>query len=262
LFEDGLASRGQLAVGYAMREAFVEFQRLCEDRVRQDNFNFGINSIYVPNPVLTETPEWCLIAMEPSLSGMLPEFFQRRIDNGFLNFLWSEGDFILHYCAYTFLCKGRFKYHFTDISKGAMNTGIANSKRRERYANWIAIIKDELRLFEAPCLIGVGGQASDFLRKYDFPILGSIMHYSQNNNARFRDYYLRYPNASMANGIHKGIKTFTEGLLDRLNYEAGLKRSILDRVFNEELPAWKKGMFISYADSFSDILSHNSRFKT
>jgi hypothetical protein len=232
-------------------QPFVAFRRLCEDRVNQDNSDFGINSFYLPNPIFTHAPEWCLVAMEPSLGGMSPEDFQNQVNRGFLNFLWSEGDFILHYCAFAFLCKEAFRYHITDISKGAMNTAVANSQRVERYDNWLVILQQELTLLDNPRLIAIGSRASDFLRKRNFPLSFSIMHYSQNNNARFRDYYRQHPNTSIANAIHVKLRDFAAGLLNTLNYDSGLEHSILSRLFNAELSEWKKGLFLSYMDSFS-----------
>jgi hypothetical protein len=232
-------------------QPFVAFRRLCEDRVRQDNSAFGIDSFYLPNPLITEKPEWCLIAMEPSLGGMSAEDFQRQLNRGFLNFLWSDGDFILHYCAFTFLCSEVFGYHITDISKGAMNTMAANSQRADRYDNWLMILKRELMLLDNPRLIAIGSRASDFLHRKNFSLSSAVMHYSQNNSARFRDYYLQHPNTSMATAIHTRLRDFAAELLNTLNYDSGLKQSILSRLFRDELSVWKKGLFLSYADSFS-----------
>lgn len=217
----------------------------------RDNNDFGITSFYLPNPLITDTPKWCLIAMEPSLGGMSPEEFQSQVNRGFLNFLWSEGDFILHYCAFTYLCREAFDYHITDISKGAMNTAVANSQRTERYDNWLIILKHELRLLDNPDLIAIGSRASDFLRKKNFSLKCSVMHYSQNNSARFRDFYLQHPNKSVADDVHTKLRDFATGLLNTLNYDSGLKRSILSRLFTVELSVWKRGLLLSYMDRFA-----------
>ncbi len=232
-------------------QPFVAFRKLCEDRVGRDNIDFGITSFFLPNPFFTNTPTWCLVAMEPSLGGMSPETFQAQLDRGFLNFLWSEGDFILHYCAFTFLCRQAFDYHITDISKGAMNTAVANSQRAERYENWLVLLKHELKLLDNPTLVAIGSRANDFLRKKNFVVDRSVMHYSQNNSARFRDYYLNHPDNSVATTVHSTLKDFSAGLLDSLNYSSDLRDSILSRLFNAELSVWKKGLFLSYMDSFT-----------
>jgi hypothetical protein len=233
----------------------VAIRKLCEYRVRQDNQVFGITSFYLPNPFFTNAPKWCLVAMEPSLGGMTPEKFQSELNRGFLNFLWSEGDFILHYCAFTFLCSQSFDYHITDISKGAMKTAVANSRRSERYDNWLALLKHELRLLNNPRLIAIGSRADAFLRKKNFVVDRSIMHYSQNNSVRFRDYYLQHPNNSVADAVHTKLRDFSAGLLDLVIDNSGLKDSILSRLFNVELSVWKKGLFLSYMDAFSTTRS-------
>lgn len=229
----------------------VAIRKLCEDRVAQDNKDFCITSFYLPNPFFTVAPEWCLAAMEPSLGGMTPEVFQSQLNRGFLNFLWSEGDFILHYCAFTFLCREAFNYHITDISKGAMNTKVANSRRSERYGNWLTLLKHELRLLDNPRLIAIGSSAGDFLRRKNFAVDASIMHYSQNNSARFRDYYLQHPNKTVADKVHTKLRDFSVGLLDSLNYDSGLRASTLSKLFNSQLTVWKRGLFLSYMDAFS-----------
>ncbi len=225
-------------------------RKLCEDRVNQDNSQFGICSIYLPNPVFTDTPEYCLIAMEPSLGGMSPEMFHEWVNRGFLNFLYSEGDFILHYCAYTFLCNGSFGYHITDISKGAMKTEVANSQRTKRYGNWLGILKQELMFFKCPRRIAIGSHARDFLTKNNFSLVSSVIHYSQNNSARFRDYYAKHPDQTLTT-IHIKLREFATGLLNDLNYDSSLKHSILKKLFNNELSIWKKGLFLMYMDRFS-----------
>jgi hypothetical protein len=229
----------------------VAIRKLCEDRVPQDNEDFGITSFYLPNPFFTDAPKWCLVAMEPSLGGMTPEEFQLQLDRGFLNFLWSEGDFILHYCAFTFLCGQSFDYHITDISKGAMKTAVANSRRSERYGNWLALLKNELRLLNNPRLIAIGSSAGDYLRRKNFVVDASIMHYSQQNSFRFRDYYLQHPNNFLADDVHTRLRKFSAGLLNTLNYHSSLRDFILSRLFNAELSVWKKGLFLSYMDAFS-----------
>jgi hypothetical protein len=229
----------------------VAFRRLCEERVKQDNSDFGINSFYLPNPLFTHAPKWCLVAMEPSLGGMSPEDFQKQLNHGFLNFLWSEGDFILHYCAFTFLCKEAFAYHITDISKGAMNTAMAHSQRAKRYDNWLVILKHELTLLKNPRLIAIGYRARDFLRQRNFSLSCSVLHYSQNNNVRFSDYYRQHPNTSIAKALHTKLRDFAAGLLNTLHYDSELRHAILSRLFNKELSDWKKGLFLSYMDSFS-----------
>ena len=47
-----------------------------------------------------------------------------------------------------------------------------------------------MKFFNNPKLIGIGRTATEFLTKGNFKPITSVMHYSQNNCGRFRDYYL------------------------------------------------------------------------
>lgn len=115
--------------------SFNDLADVFKAQVAHDNKTFGIESIYLPNPRLTpDDPNYCLVAMEPSLAGMTASAFRDWVNRGYLNFVYYETDLILHYCAYNYLCDKHFKYHVTDISKGAMNTRLAVQHRNRRYA--------------------------------------------------------------------------------------------------------------------------------
>ncbi|MGH9941059.1 MAG: hypothetical protein ACRD9R_01725, partial [Pyrinomonadaceae bacterium] len=131
-------------------QSFDELQKLFKARVELDNAQFGIKSLYLPNPIFTPTQKYCLIAMEPSWVD------QDRISRGFKNFVGGEGDSILQDCAYTFLCHDSFDYHITDISKGAVRTEEAKVKRNIRRANWLSLLKQELEFFGNPSVITIG----------------------------------------------------------------------------------------------------------
>lgn len=150
-----------------------------EEQVVSDNKKFQIQSIYLPNPTFTINPRTCLVAMEPSLGRMSSEEFQVWVNRGFKNFLLSEGDFILHYCAFHFLCNNSFDYQITDISKGAMTTKLANQQRKDRYSCWMDLLKLELEFLGKPKIIAVGSVTKNFLQDIGWQLQGSILHYSQ-----------------------------------------------------------------------------------
>ena len=239
-------------------KSFKELDLQCQARVGEDNGKFGINSIYLPNPVLfTQSPTYCFIGMEPSLSGNTPEAFQGLVNRGFQNFLCSEGDFTLHYCAFHFLCFGSFDYHITDISKGAMNTGIANDFRKERWADWLTILQQELMFLNASRLIAIGSVSKKFMETNGFSLACSITHYSQNNSGYFSRCYENLQESLPAN-LHRTLKEFADNLLDSLNYPKALKAEILSNIFNKELTPWKQGRFLNYRDTFSVIANSNA----
>lgn len=234
----------------------IRLDNLFRERVNEDNAQFNLDSIFIPNFVHTLKPKYCLVAMEPSLAGKTPEEFQGWINRGFHNFIYSEGDFILQYCAYKYLCNESFDYHITDISKGAMNTKIAGRQRNIRYSAWLKVFRHEIEFFGTPDLIGVGRAASEFLHKNELKTVLSVMHYSQNNCVRFRDYYLQHSMQRMPANIHLQIKDFAENLLNQIITDKKLKEFILSRIFRNEFSDWKKGLFLHYRNVFPSIDKH------
>src|SRR5947209_697167 len=119
-----------MRVSKELIESIDDLNALFKAQVDRDNQQFGIESVYLPNPIFTKTPKYCLVAMEPSLGGMTVEAFRARVEQGFKNFLYYECDFILHYCAHNYLCRETYNYLITDISKGAMRVAVAGAQRR------------------------------------------------------------------------------------------------------------------------------------
>ena len=233
-------------------QSLDDLHRLCENQVARDNIQFGLEpaSLYLPNPIFTLTPKYCLIAMEPSLVE------KALVDQGYKNFVGCGGNGILQYCAYTFLCHESFDYQITDISKGTMKTDIADNWRNIRYTNWLSILKQELEFFGNPSLVAIGSKAKNFLTKKDFELCCSLMHYSQRNNKQFRDYYEQHTKKYLADGIHIRLKEFVTKMMEKLNYTSEMKAFVLTGQLNDELPIWKRGMFLYYMDEFSKIATH------
>jgi hypothetical protein len=225
--------------------------QLFQSQVERDNIQFDIQSVYIPNPIFTVTPKYCLIAMEPSMGRITPKEFQAQVNQGFKNFLYSEMDFILHYCAYTFLCDKSFAYQITDISKGAMKTKIASIQRKMRYANWLEILKQELEFFGNPRLATIGYSAKYFVGNKGLKEQFSLTHFSPQNSRIFRLYYERHSKKSLVDDIHVVLKEFATNILGAQNYGAELKTRILGRLFKNELSVWKRGLFLNYMDQFS-----------
>jgi len=114
-----------------------------------------LNVVRTGRHITCLTPDFCLIAMEPSVKTGL-EDARRDIQQGYRNFPHSEEDFILHYCAYSYFCDNDFRYYITDISKGAMTTNDARRFRQDRYRNRLPLLQHELRLLGNPSTIANG----------------------------------------------------------------------------------------------------------
>ena len=149
-----------------------------KEQVEKDNEDFGIKSCFLANIAPKVPVDYVLIAMEPSLPA--------NIDS-IKNFAVSVEDFILHFCAKEYLCKGECErtYHITDLSKGAMLVSDASSSpalRYERYKRWYPLLCEEIKLVARPNapIIPVGYVVRDFLTVQKMSDLkDEILHYSQ-----------------------------------------------------------------------------------
>lgn len=185
------------------------------------------------------------------------------IKKGKRNFLSSEEDFILHYCAYKFLCEGGFSYHLTDISKGLLTSGEANRKRESRYRGWFPLLEQELELLGNPTLIAVGKGTYDHLKDVlpKRAIENYVWHYSWMTSGCIKRWYQGNgqqdcPLDSLDN-VEDELERFAKILLDHIEYP--LKEECLKKVFSKSMPDWKKRLFIYYQKKFSVIEAKNSR---
>ncbi|HKJ32896.1 MAG TPA: hypothetical protein VKA34_13760 [Balneolales bacterium] len=140
-------------------------------------------NVCVPNPRPIAPVDYVFICMEPSFGKWAKSnsMAESKIADGFLNFLNSMEDFLLHYCANTYLCNDGEHYHITDISKGAMLVKNANIDRNKRYDKWYPVLREELELVAKPGarIITVGRKVSEFLNRKSFEIsFTNIIHYS------------------------------------------------------------------------------------
>ncbi len=224
-----------------------------QQRVLQDVKDFGIDSVYIPNPIFTEKPLFALIGMESATGGKGVKEVAKNVNEGFKNFLTSEQDFILHYCAYTYLCKGQFQYLITDISKGAMLTKLASKYRHRRYQAWCPLLKEELSAFSRPPIaIAIGIGTRHQLNKLGFPVEHYVRHYS----SQLSGYYnTRAPEDWQADTVHISLKDFARKLLGLkdVGYTDDMQKRKLDKVFTRHLSRWKHGLLAEYTKVFKDI---------
>ena len=173
-------------------EQYAALEGKFKEQVEKDNEDLGIESCFLAN-VAPKTPvDYVLVAMEPSRPA--------NIDS-IKNFAVSVEDFILHFCAKEYLCKGECErtYHITDLSKGAMRVTDASSSpalRYERYKRWYPLLCEEIKLVARPNapIIPVGHVVRDFLTVQKMSDLkDEILHYSQSAGPHRTKMPKRYP---------------------------------------------------------------------
>jgi len=140
-------------------------------------------TIFLPNMEPKKPADFIFICMEPSIGGWARTIEEGKIkvDAGFRNFTSSIEDFILHFCVQRYLCKTNQTYHFTDVSKGAMPTELANRARPDRYKRWHELLLREMDLVaeKDAKVFAVGKAVADYLNKSRFPHNPQrIIHYS------------------------------------------------------------------------------------
>jgi hypothetical protein len=167
-----------------------EFKNQCRDDKANPDL-FLEESKYLSVPYLSENPKFILIALEPGFGKV--EFLKE------IDFMGSIKNFLLHYCVCKYLCNGEFDYHFTDISKSAMKSKIANNKgmRNKIYPNWYPLLKKEIFILSnslssiVPRIIPLGPEVCKYLKKGEiiFNISDVVYHYGKNNDKIFKPYY-------------------------------------------------------------------------
>lgn len=139
--------------------------------------------VFLPNPAPSTQVDHVLICMEPSLGrwAQTKDEAVARVEDGFLNFLSSLEDFILHFAARRYLCRPDEDYFVTDFSKGAMLVQDAHVDRLARYNRWFPLLREELDLVARPgaTFITVGRPVSEQLKRRGYPSeFTRIIHYS------------------------------------------------------------------------------------
>lgn len=140
-------------------------------------------AIFLPNIEPKKPADFIFICMEPSIGHWARSIAEgkMKVNAGFRNFTASIEVMVLHFCVQKYLCKTNQTYHFTDISKGAMTTKLANVDRTERYRRWHELLLSELDLVAAPNakIFAVGKAVADYLEESKFPgHVNRIIHYS------------------------------------------------------------------------------------
>lgn len=230
----------------------IEFRK----RIELDKTQFGIESAYLPIPHICDKPEFCFVAMEPSLGKASVESTRTNVERGYVNFLRAEVAYILHYCAYTYLCGSTFSYYLTDLSKGAMKTIMAARERDERYLNWVDLLRSELSLLGQPMVVAVGDKVEEQLRKFKIDFVYTIPHYSWSNSHKvkrvYTNYEQEYPLSSIA-GIQNKLSEFRAKLLDQIKYPDVLKKEEINIPIRIANAIWKQRLFLVYRAQFKEI---------
>ncbi|MDA3779183.1 MAG: hypothetical protein PF487_02955, partial [Bacteroidales bacterium] len=201
-------------------------------------------------PKFCMNPKYLLVSMEPSKK---PE---EKLPKGILNFLNSIDDFILHYCAFYYLCGGNFDYNITDISKGAMPVEIAR-KLPGRYEDWFNLLKDEIEIYNNPKIIAIGkSEAGMFLKNKDLVEDKNILYHFSNGGVRVhvQNYYNKnlkekYPLDSAP--TMKELSEFTKKILNYNDYFLN-EDKILNKM-SRELHDQEKMLFLYYKSKFLEI---------
>ena len=221
-------------------EQYATLEYKFKEQVKKDNEDCGIESCFLANVAPKAPVDYILVAMEPSRPANIANI---------KNFAVSIEDFILHFCAKEYLCKGTPTYHITDLSKGAMRVSDASSSpalRYERYKRWYSLLCEEIKLVARPnaVVIAIGTPVERFLRKQQClgQLAGRILHYSWSasryrprKSKRYPEQFSEFEKTVNMSHIEKTVRRVMEGAelgpsepektLKRLQNGSGLTKS-------------------------------------
>jgi hypothetical protein len=166
-----------MGIDEGFRVAYRELETRMKARAEDDG------DVFLPNPEPLGPVEYVFVCMEPSLGRWARSADEARskVEAGFLNFISSVEDFILHFCIRQYLCEPTQRYHITDLSKGAMLVKRAGVARAQRYDRWYRLLEEELDLVATPeaRIFAVGNAVAHHLKRRAFPRpFTKVIHYS------------------------------------------------------------------------------------
>ncbi len=204
--------------------------------------------------------DFVFIGMEPSLGkwGKNDLIADAKIKAGFTNFAYSLEDFILHFCIKIYLCNNGPTYYLTDVSKGAMLVSSADKNRKQRYSEWLPLLKEELNIVSKPStkLISIGKDPFDFLLKNEIPN-EYILHYSP-RTLKSRGKYVA--NRTNEYSLFKDTVTMEDIILvakdviEKCNMDDSLSSEILGKLqAKQKLTDNQKQLIFYYKTRFKEL---------
>jgi hypothetical protein len=217
--------------------------------------------VFLPNPEPSGTVEYVLICMEPSLGSWARTADQARsrVEAGFRNFLFSIGDFILHFCIRRYLCGPGERYYITDFSKGAMLVEHAGLGRVQRYDRWFALLQEEIDLCASPNagIVAVGKVVSQHLalRGFRRPFT-RVMHYSgQAGRARSAGVVGREDSFRAFSGLIslKDVVATAEDVITAAHVPSKIRDDTLLRLAKSKLTTSRQQLIFNYKNAFESM---------
>ena len=217
--------------------------------------------VYLPNLMPTQNVDYIFIAMEPSLEGWAKdeEDGNRRIGEGFRNFILTWEDFLFRYCITNYLSPS---YYVTDVSQAAMRVRDADRWRESVYPRWVKLLREEIEIVgNANCrLVFVGSKVEKFLKPgfSGRQVAKTLLHYSK-TAARYRKAFpRRYPKefGRFKKGLScTTILDFAKEFLQRSEVPAQIADWVLNglRFANAKLTESRKELMFTYYKEFQDI---------
>jgi hypothetical protein len=247
----------------SFEEEYSKLEEKFRKKVEKDNVVAGNeNIIYLPP--FTMFPDeyngkvdYILIGMEPSLGrwAKTQKQAQYKISHGFVDYITSFEDFILHFAIRQYLCKNGETYCLTNLSKGAMLVKSAGTNRNKRYIEWYPLLFEEIELLakDTTKIFSIGySHVQSFLVDNKFSEITGyephpIMHYSP-LAAKHRNKF----------EILQSVKT--QDILDTAEYvfkgkniDPNLAAEILKRLRNRTLTESQKKLLFHYKTEFENI---------
>ena len=160
-----------------------QFKKLYDSNCKELGFNSKRE--FQPNPVISFSAKFCLIALEPALRDESHQTnYSGNFKEPFINllFMQSFNNLMIQYCAYKFLCNNHFYYQITDICKVPLTGSERKKMRKVIYPEWKKLLDKEIEILGATELIAIGYDTHSILTKYNYNLNIRVPHYSGANN--------------------------------------------------------------------------------
>lgn len=219
-------------------------------------------SVYLPTLRPAGPVDYVFVGMEPSLGhwAKTVQEAEERVRQGFTNFAFSIGDFILHYCIREYLCRSwGSTYYITDLSKGAMLTNEAKRKPEQRYRQWFEVLSDELALVrkETAKIVAIGKTVKHFLESNGLSDIHVVLHYSS-QAAKYRKKWVRWDEERFwqfkRHVSNKRIIATARTITEQAKMDWSLTSASLRRLETRDLSDSQKMLMFGYKYYFERVI--------
>ena len=168
----------------------MQLEDEMKQQVMKDEKDLNAKCVFLTYMKPRGKVDYIFVAMEPIIRhGVTFDEFEGLCKKGFINFIGDLYCATVHYCIWRALDLHDFtRYHITDVSKGAMFSGLAEKNRKVLFERWKQLLKKEIEILsvkDRTQVIAFGNKVSTAIKEIARETTGkdplTIYHYSSIN---------------------------------------------------------------------------------